>query len=48
MIGKGIFLILTGLFKAVIADYIRQILLQNLKINTYSGFENLIGVYGYV
>ena len=50
MIGKGIFLILTGLFKkAVIADYISTNFVARVFENPtlYSGFENLIGVYGY-
>ncbi|HPB02007.1 MAG: MBOAT family protein [Bacteroidales bacterium] len=46
---KGFFLIMQGLFKkAVLADYVSQY--NDLIFNapgTYSGFENLMAVYGY-
>jgi D-alanyl-lipoteichoic acid acyltransferase DltB (MBOAT superfamily) len=50
MFGRGIFLILTGLFKkAVISDYISINFVERVFANPslYSGVENLLGVYGY-
>ncbi len=48
-IGAGVFLIMQGLFKkAIIADYIAQYNDLVFRMpNTYSGFENLMAVYGY-
>lgn len=50
MFGRGIFLIVTGLFKkAVISDYISVNFVERIFDNPtlYSGIENLLGVYGY-
>ncbi len=50
MFGRGIFLIVSGLFKkAVISDYISVNFVERIFDNPtlYSGVENLIGVYGY-
>ena len=50
MFGTGIFLILSGLFKkAIISDYISLNFVDRIFDNPmlYSGFENLMGVYGY-
>jgi len=50
MIGEGLFLILSGLFKkAVISDYISINFVDRVFDNPllYSGLENLLGVYGY-
>ncbi|MDD3109008.1 MAG: MBOAT family protein, partial [Alistipes sp.] len=50
MFGTGIFLILSGLFKkAVISDYISLNFVDRIFDNPllYSGFENLMGIYGY-
>ncbi len=50
MFGRGIFLIITGLFKkAVISDYISINFVDRIFDNPtlYSGIENLFGVYGY-
>lgn len=50
MIGEGLFLILSGLFKkAVISDYISINFVDRIFDNPllYSGLENLMGVYGY-
>ena len=50
MIGRGVFLIAIGLFKkAVISDYISINFVDRIFDNPtlYSGFENLMGVYGY-
>jgi D-alanyl-lipoteichoic acid acyltransferase DltB (MBOAT superfamily) len=50
MLGKGIFLIIVGLFKkAVISDYISVNFVDRIfdNPNLYSGIENLIGLYGY-
>ena len=50
MFGRGVFLILSGLFKkAIISDYISLNLVDRVFDNPmlYSGFENLTGVYGY-
>jgi D-alanyl-lipoteichoic acid acyltransferase DltB (MBOAT superfamily) len=50
MIGRGMFLICIGLIKkAIIADYISINYVDRIFDNPtlYSGFENLIGVYGY-
>lgn len=48
-ISEGLFLIMQGLFKkAVIADYISQYNDMVFSMpHTYSGFENLMAVYGY-
>ena len=49
-IGQALFLILTGLIKkAVISDYISVNFVDRVFENPmlYSGFENLMGVYGY-
>jgi len=48
--GRGVFLIVTGLFKkAVISDYISTNFVDRVFESPlqYSGLENLIGVYGY-
>ncbi len=48
--GKGIFLIISGLFKkAVISDYISVNFVDRIFDNPslYSGLENLLGIYGY-
>ena len=48
--GEGIFLILGGLFKkAVISDYISVNFVERIfdSPSLYTGFENLMGVYGY-
>ena len=48
--GKAVFLIGNGLFKkAVISDYISSNFVDRIfeNPNLYSGFENLLGVYGY-
>ena len=50
MFGRGLFLIMTGLVKkAVISDYISVNFVDRVFDNPmlYSGFENLMGVYGY-
>ena len=50
MFGRGIFLIVSGLFKkAVISDYISVNFVERIFANPslYSGIENLMGVYGY-
>lgn len=50
MFGTGIFLIISGLFKkAVISDYISLNFVDRIFDNPllYTGFENLMGVYGY-
>jgi D-alanyl-lipoteichoic acid acyltransferase DltB (MBOAT superfamily) len=50
MLGKGIFLIIAGLFKkAVISDYISVNFVDRIfdNPNLYSGVENLLGLYGY-
>lgn len=50
MFGRGVFLIVSGLFKkAVISDYISVNFVERIFANPtlYSGVENLIGVYGY-
>lgn len=50
MFGTGMFLILSGLFKkAIISDYISLNFVDRIFDNPalYSGFENLMGVYGY-
>lgn len=50
MFGRGVFLILVGLFKkAVISDYISVNFVERIFDNPtlYSGVENLMGVYGY-
>jgi len=50
MFGRGIFLIVSGLFKkAVISDYISINFVERIFDNPslYSGVENLLGVYGY-
>lgn len=50
MFGTGVFLIATGLFKKmVISDYISLNFVDRIFDNPalYSGFENLMGVYGY-
>lgn len=48
--GEGVFLIVCGLFKkAVISDYISMNFVDRIFADPllYSGFENLMGVYGY-
>ncbi|MDR0385345.1 MAG: MBOAT family protein, partial [Prevotellaceae bacterium] len=50
MLGKGVFLIITGLFKkAVISDYISVNFIDRIfdNPNLYTGIENLLGLYGY-
>lgn len=50
MFGRGIFLIVVGLFKkAVISDYISINFVERIFDNPtlYSGVENLLGLYGY-
>ncbi len=50
MFGRGVFLIVTGLFKkAVISDYISVNFVDRIFDNPtlYSGIENLFGIYGY-
>lgn len=50
MFGRGVFLILSGLFKkAIISDYISLNFVDRVFDNPmlYSGFENLMGLYGY-
>ncbi len=50
MFGKGLFLIASGLFKkAVISDYISLNFVDRVFDSPllYSGFENLMGIYGY-
>ena len=50
MFGRGVFLIVSGLFKkAVISDYISINFVERIFANPslYSGVENLMGVYGY-
>ncbi len=50
MVGEGLFLIMCGLVKKVIvADYISQNFVDRVFDNPalYSGFENLIGIYGF-
>lgn len=51
MVGEGLFLIICGLVKKVIvADYIGQNFVDRIFDNPalYSGFENLMGVYGFI
>ncbi|MDR0893642.1 MAG: MBOAT family protein [Mediterranea sp.] len=50
MFGRGIFLIVSGLFKkAIISDYISVNFVERIfdAPTLYSGVENLMGVYGY-
>lgn len=50
LFGEGLFLILCGLFKkAIISDYISLNFVDRVFDNPmlYTGFENLLGVYGY-
>lgn len=50
MFGRGVFFIITGLFKkAVISDYISINFVDRIFDNPslYSGIENLLGIYGY-
>lgn len=50
MFGRGVFLIMSGLFKkAIISDYISVNFVERIFENPalYSGVENLMGVYGY-
>lgn len=50
MFGRGVFLIMSGLFKkAIISDYISVNFVERIFDNPtlYSGVENLMGVYGY-
>lgn len=50
MFGKGVFLIIAGLFKkAVISDYISVNFVERIfdQPDLYSGIENLLAVYGY-
>ncbi len=50
LFGEGLFLILCGLFKkAIISDYISLNFVDRVFDNPmlYTGFENLMGVYGY-
>ncbi len=50
MFGRGVFLIICGLFKkAVMSDYISVNFVERIFENPalYSGLENLMGVYGY-
>jgi D-alanyl-lipoteichoic acid acyltransferase DltB (MBOAT superfamily) len=50
MLGRGVFLIMTGLFKkAVISDYISINFVDRVfdAPALYSGFENLMAIYGY-
>ena len=50
MFGRGVFLIVGGLFKkAVISDYISVNFVERIFDNPtlYSGVENLMGIYGY-
>lgn len=50
MFGAGMFLIISGLFKkAIISDYISLNFVDRIFDNPllYTGFENLMGVYGY-
>ena len=50
MFGRGIFLVVIGLFKkAIISDYISINFVERIFDNPtlYSGVENLMGVYGY-
>jgi D-alanyl-lipoteichoic acid acyltransferase DltB (MBOAT superfamily) len=50
MLGEGVFLIITGLFKkAIVSDYISVNFVERIFDNPtlYSGLENLFGVYGY-
>lgn len=50
MFGRGVFLILAGLFKkAIISDYISVNFVERVfdQPDLYSGLENLLGVYGY-
>lgn len=50
MFGRGIYLIVAGLFKkAVISDYISINFVERIFDNPtlYSGVENLMGLYGY-
>ena len=50
MLGRGIFLIISGLFKkAIISDYISVNFVERIFDTPalYSGIENLMGVYGY-
>jgi len=50
LFGEGLFLILCGLFKkAIISDYISLNFVDRIFDNPmlYTGFENLMGVYGY-
>ncbi len=50
MFGRGLFLIMTGLVKkAIISDYISVNFVDRVFDNPmlYTGFENLMGIYGY-
>jgi D-alanyl-lipoteichoic acid acyltransferase DltB (MBOAT superfamily) len=50
MLGRGIFLIISGLFKkAILSDYISVNFVDRIfdNPNLYSGIENLFGLYGY-
>lgn len=50
MLGRGVFLIISGLFKkAIISDYISVNFVERIfdAPALYSGVENLMGVYGY-
>lgn len=50
MVGRGVFLIVAGLFKkAVISDYISVNFVERVfdQPDLYSGLENLLGIYGY-
>jgi D-alanyl-lipoteichoic acid acyltransferase DltB (MBOAT superfamily) len=50
MFGRGVFLIISGLFKkAIISDYISVNFVERIFENPslYSGVENLMGIYGY-
>ncbi len=50
MFGRGVFLILAGLFKkAIISDYISVNFVERVfeQPDLYSGLENLLGIYGY-
>lgn len=50
MIGRAVFLIMSGLFKkAIISDYISVNFVERIFDNPtlYSGVENLMGIYGY-
>ena len=50
MFGRGVFLIIAGLFKkAIISDYISVNFVERVfdQPDLYSGLENLLGIYGY-